>query len=332
MNRDAAEVPPAWEQLITWVAVVETGSVSAAASRLGVSQASVSQHVRQLERFCGAELLDRSTRPGKPTSTGQRLLEHATQLLGLADEMAHGVRSFSRSKRPVVRIGCIDSFAATIGPQLVRALADKVHKVRLFSGLSPALISQFNNRQMDLLISTGDIDNSAFVNRRTLLSEQYCVVLPASHEPSGLTTLTHLAQQLRFMHYSARSVIGAHIASYLHGTDPAIERAFEFDATDPMLALVAAGLGFAITTPLCLWQARQYASQLKVLPLSAFRRSGKPYPPLARTFYMTSQEGELGNLPDEIQDVVRVAGRVLKREIVAALRLDNAAISIEGDG
>ncbi len=331
MNRDATEVPPAWEQLITWVAVVETGSVSAAASRLGVSQASVSQHVRQLETLYGTELLDRSTRPGKPTSAGQRLLEHATQLLGLADEMAHGVRSFSGSKRPVVRIGCVDSFAATIGPQLVRALSDRVHKVRLFSGLSPALIGQFNNRQMDLLISAGDIGNTALVNRRVLLSEYYCVVVPTDHDVRALTTLAGLAQQLQFMHYSARSVMGTQIASYLQATDPAIERAFEFDATDPMLALVAAGLGFAITTPLCLWQARHYAGQVKVLPLSAFTCNGKPYPPLARTLYLASQEGELGKLPDDIQDIVRVAGRVLKREIVAVLKLDNAAISIEGD-
>ena len=331
MNRDATEVPPAWEQLITWVAVVETGSVSAAAVRLGVSQASVSQHVRQLETFYGGDLLDRSTRPGKPTSCGQRLLEHATQLLSLADETAHSVRSFNRSKRPVVRIGCIDSFAATIGPQLVRALSNKVHKVRLFSGLSPALISQFTNRQMDLLISTGDIGNTAFVRRRTLLSEQYCVVVPAAQDTSQLGTLTELAQQLQFMHYSARSVMGTHIASYLLRTDPAIERAFEFDATDPMLALVAAGLGFAITTPLCLWQARHYVSQVKVLPLSAFVRDDRPYPPLARTFYLVSQEGELGNLPAEIQGVVRVAAQVLKREIVAALKLDSAAIHIEAE-
>ena len=245
--------------------------------------------------------------------------------------MAHGVRSFSRSKRPVVRIGCVDSFAATIGPQLVRALSTKVYKVRLFSGLSPALISQFSNRQMDLLISAGDIGNSALVNRRALLSENYCVALPAGHDVSRLTTLTGLAQQLQFMHYSARSVMGAQIASYLQGTDPAIERAFEFDATDPMLALVAAGLGFAITTPLCLWQARHYAGQVKVLPLAAFTRNGKAYPPLARTFHLASQEGALGQLPEEIQDIVRVAGRVLKNEIVAALKLDNAAISIEGD-
>lgn len=330
MMRDAAGHPPAWEQLMTWVAVVETGSVSAAAARLGVSQASASQHVRQLEALYGTELLDRSTRPGRPTASGQRLLEHATQLLALAEDMAHGVRALGRSKRPVVRIGCIDSFAATIGPQLVRALSEKAHKVRLYSGLSPALVQQLTQRQMDLLIATGDIGNAALVSRRLLLSEQYCVVVPAAHALPPRGTLTALSEELQFMHYSTRSVMGAHIHNYLRGTDPAIERAFEFDATDPLLALVAAGLGCAITTPLCLWQARHYARQVKVWPLQAFTRAGQPYPALTRSFYLTALDGELGSLPDEVQDIVRVAAQVLRREMVAGLGLDEAAFVVEG--
>lgn len=125
--------------------------------------------------------------------------------------------------------------------------------------------------------------------------------------------------------------MAAGLKRYLHETDPAVEHAFEFDATDLMLALVAAGLGLAITTPSCFWQARHYAGQVKVLPLAAFTRNGKAYPPLARTFHLASQGGALGQLPEEIQDIVHVAARVLKREIVAALKLENAAISIEGD-
>lgn len=329
MSRDAAEMPPAWEQLLSWLAVVEAGSVSAAAMRLGVSQATVSQHIHQLETLYGTDLLDRSTRPARPTASGQRLMEYATQLLRSASEMSEGVRSFSRSKRPIVRIGCIDSFAATIGPQLVRALSGKMHKVRLFSGLSPALISQFSNRQLDLMVATGDMGNEAFVSRRELLSEQYVVVLPAEQVPERLGTLSDIARRLQFMHYSARSIIGMHISSYLRGTDPEIERSFEFDATDPLLALVSAGLGFAITTPLCLWQSRHLAQSVKVLPLSAFKRGGKSYPVFSRSLYLVSREGELGSLPGEIQDIVQVAARSLKREIVTTLKLNPHALTVE---
>lgn len=332
MDRDTIEIPPPWEQLITWIAVVETGSVSLAAARLSVSQASVSQHIRQLEKFYGAELLDRRTRPGRPTASGQRLLEQSAQLLSLAADMSQGVRSFSRSKRPVVRIGCIDSFAATFGPQLVKGLSGNVHNVRLFSGLSPALTAQFNNRQIDLLITTGDLGGTAFVARQALLTEQYLVVVPADHEIRQAGSLSDLCAQLRFMHYSARSVLGAHINAYLSETDPGIERSFEFDATDPLLALVAAGLGFAITTPLCLWQSRHHAGSVRVLPLSAFTRGAKPYAALSRTLYLSTHEGELGGLPGEIRSIIQVAGRALKRELTKTLKLGDDALTIEAEG
>jgi len=51
--------------------VVETGSVSAAAARLGISQAGVSQHVRQLEQKFDTPLLDRSTRPARATAESE---------------------------------------------------------------------------------------------------------------------------------------------------------------------------------------------------------------------------------------------------------------------
>ncbi|HKS54355.1 MAG TPA: hypothetical protein VJS12_03675, partial [Steroidobacteraceae bacterium] len=74
--------------------------------------------------------------------------------------------------------------------------------------------------------------------------------------------------------YSARSVIGQHIDAYLASNAENIERTCEFDATDPMLSLVAAGLGFAITTPLCLWQSRHFVPEVRVIPLSSFSHHG----------------------------------------------------------
>lgn len=328
MSRDAPESLPGWEQLRSWLAVVEAGSVSVAAARLAVAQATVSQHIRQLETLYATELLDRSTRPARTTASGQRLTEHAGRLLQLASEMSEGMRDFSRAKRPIVRIGCVDSFAATIGPDLVRALSGKMHKVRLLSGLSPALINQFQNKQLDVVVATGDMANEALVNQCELLSEQFVVILPADQVPERLGTLSDIAHQLQFMHYSARSVIGLSISRYLRATDPGIERSFEFDATDPLLALVGAGLGFAITTPLCLWQSRHLAQSVKVLPLSAFRRAGKPYPPFSRSLYLASREGELGSLPGNIQNIVEVAARDLKRQILHTLHLDDQVLTI----
>ena len=72
---------PDWELLASWVAVIESGSVSDAARLLRISQAAVSQRIKQLENRFETPLLDRSTRPAQPTAAGQRLFEHAKELL-----------------------------------------------------------------------------------------------------------------------------------------------------------------------------------------------------------------------------------------------------------
>lgn len=59
--------------LATWVAVLEASSVSAAAKRLSISQAAVSQRLKLLESALGIELLDRTTRPARPTAAGRWL-------------------------------------------------------------------------------------------------------------------------------------------------------------------------------------------------------------------------------------------------------------------
>lgn len=65
--------------LRTFVTVVEEGSFSAAADRLGYTQPAVSQQIAALEADLGVPLLSR--RPVRPTRAGERLLEHAGPLL-----------------------------------------------------------------------------------------------------------------------------------------------------------------------------------------------------------------------------------------------------------
>jgi DNA-binding transcriptional LysR family regulator len=326
MKSDLA-APPPWDQLSSWIAVVETGSVSAAARRAGLSQAGVSQHVRALEQRLGSELLDRGTRPARVTASGRRLYEHALDLLQRAHEMDEGVRSLSRSARSAVRLGCVDSFAATLGPPLVRGLIGRVHRLQLLSGLVPDLHQRFADRRLDLLISTQDPGGQAGIDALPLLAEQFVLVLPPGRERRGLRSLQALGADLPFLGYSTRSMIGGQVDGYLRRHDPALARRFEFDASDPLLSLVAAGLGFGLTTPLCLWQSRHHAQTVRVLPLSALEREGEPYPPLERRFWLVSRAGELGRLPAETAALLRVAVRELWREMQPALKLQPGALA-----
>lgn len=71
------------EQLRTFVAVADSGSLSAAAPRLFLSQSSVSEQLRKLEERAGVPLLLRGRRGVQPTPAGERLLGHARRMLDL---------------------------------------------------------------------------------------------------------------------------------------------------------------------------------------------------------------------------------------------------------
>ena len=327
-NDSATSRYPDWELLEGWVAVVESGSISDAAGRLKISQAAVSQRIKALEALLGTTVLDRSTRPARPTGAGQRLLEHATTLLQGADQMVESVRQLTRSKRSVIRLGCVDSFAATLGPIVIKGLADTSNQIRLWSGITPSLDALLDARQLDIAVTTTGMTPVAGIARRKLFSEPYVVVLPKDFDSEKVSTLSALAHQLQLIRYSARSVIGQHIDHYLSANGDKIDRGCELDATDPMLSLVAAGLGFAVTTPLCIWQSRQYVSRVQILPLERFGRPGTAYPRLIRSFYLAFRENELGTLPDDIYRLLRLAlSTQVARDVADALQWDTAVFS-----
>ena len=74
-------------QLAAFCTVVERGSFSQAAERLGVTQPAVSLQIRSLEKRLGQQLLDRSGRRVEPTEAGLRLYRGAQRLLALEEQL-----------------------------------------------------------------------------------------------------------------------------------------------------------------------------------------------------------------------------------------------------
>ena len=123
--------------LDVFVAVIDAGGMTAAARRLGTTQSAVSQTVAQLEAALGAQLLDRSVRPPTLTLPGGVLYARARGLLDGAQELVEQVRAPAQRTLPHLRVGLVDSFAATIGPYLIRAVQDAAVHWSVWAGLSP---------------------------------------------------------------------------------------------------------------------------------------------------------------------------------------------------
>lgn len=84
--------------------IVEAGSFSAAADRLGMAPPMVSKHIARLERTLGARLLHRTSRSMSLTEAGTAFYEHGRQALELLDAAAASVGQGQHRPRGELRI------------------------------------------------------------------------------------------------------------------------------------------------------------------------------------------------------------------------------------
>lgn len=148
-----------------FVRVVDAGSFTRAAERLGVTRAAVSKHVRQLEEHLGVRLLNRTTRQVALTETGATFYERATSIL---DDMAEAELAASRlneEPRGVLRVAAPMSFGTL---HLADAIGD-------FMTHWPDVTVQLslNDRFVDLIeegfdvgVRIGNLSDSSLIARK----------------------------------------------------------------------------------------------------------------------------------------------------------------------
>lgn len=108
-------------QLRSFLAVVRTGSVTAAAEELVVSQPSVSAAVSALGRELGVELTERVGRNIRPSPAGRVFAAYAADVVGLLDQGARAAREAAQEAATELRIGAVTTAGEHIAPQLMKA-------------------------------------------------------------------------------------------------------------------------------------------------------------------------------------------------------------------
>lgn len=136
------------------VAIADTGSYTAAAAYLGLSQPAISQHIRALEARFGTPLVVREGRQSRFTVAGDRVLAEARRLLSAHDD---AVQRLERVAAPTLVIGSSEHVVAGVLTHLLAAiessgLADNVI-VRIESATT--LMSALSQGAVDLALLLG---------------------------------------------------------------------------------------------------------------------------------------------------------------------------------
>ncbi|MFF5226005.1 LysR family transcriptional regulator [Dactylosporangium sp. NPDC000521] len=237
--------------LATMTAVVDEGSFSRAAARLGYTQSTVSQQIATLEKTVGGAVFDRpgGPRPVRLTPLGQVVLTHARDLLARTNALVDALDRF-RAGEGRIDIGTFQSLSTTLLPRLVLALRAEFPAcdIRLFEDES----GQPRVDDVDLMFldsrADGRIDGD--VEHRKLLDDPYMLVARRGDFPDGAVPLAglHRAPMVAWPADCDQPRIEAAFARA--GVQPRI--VFRTTGNDAVLSMVRAGIGSAVLPRLAL--------------------------------------------------------------------------------
>jgi len=265
-------------------ALATTGSLTAAAASLGLSQPAVSQRIKRVETRLAVPLIERQGRGIRLTTAGNILAEHARTVVAEIDAALSAIDDLRGERGGTLRLVGFPSASATIVPAMMRSLAEEAPEVSMQyrEAEPPAAAQMLRDGEVDCALvfdyrgAEGLPAGSVFT---PLWRETVSLVVSAAHA-SGIEA-AHLGD------YAAEQWIAGCEKCRGHLLAAAAESGFvpeiiqETDNVPAMIAMAAAGGAVALVPGLALAAARTLPDEAVALPLD---------PPRYRTIGLVSMD------------------------------------------
>lgn len=239
-----------------FLAVCETGSMTAAAETLGMTQPAVSQSVAELERHYGAELFDRVGRRLRLNATGELLRGYAREILELVEGAERGI--FESQDGGSLRVGASATVGAALLPPSLARLRHLMPRIRLevLVDNTATVVQGLREARLDLGCVEGRGDWPD-LEAEELGEDELRLVCGPGHEFAAA------GRRLRPRDLEGRGFVLREAGS---GTRELFESALAeagigwkpvgvANGSDAIAALVEAGLGLAFMSPLLISEA-----------------------------------------------------------------------------
>lgn len=169
-----------------FVAVCETGSMTAAAAQLFIAQPSISLAVAEMEEYYGVKLFDRISRKLYLTENGRRALQYARHIIDLLDEMEQGIKDLDAVGQ--LRVGTSITIGTYLFPRYVSKLKEIYPSVRVeaFIGNSGSIEQQILDNEIDIGIIEG-VAHSAYICSESFPGDRLAFICCVDHRFAGRT-------------------------------------------------------------------------------------------------------------------------------------------------
>jgi DNA-binding transcriptional LysR family regulator len=179
------QFPDRFDELAIFVAIVDTGSLTAAARRLQRSPPAVSRTLAALEQRLGTRLIERSTRRLATTDAGRRLAEQARRLVGEYEEALREVTDENAELRGVLRVTAPMVFGRLHVMPAVSRFLDVHPALRVELLLSDRYLDLIDEG-LDVAIRIGRLADSRLMSRRVGEVTRVLVASPAYVAANGM--------------------------------------------------------------------------------------------------------------------------------------------------
>ncbi len=294
--------------LVAFIAVVETGSIVAAAARLNLTQPGVTRRIQNLEETLSAQLLDRQSKPLRPTAAGREAYEHGRRVLRTLEDLKASAAP-DGAVRGEFRLGLTPflSESGLSGPLDDLRRAFPALAVRVVSAWSPDAMARVSRNELDAAavclpdgvappdeLEAGDVGVQPvlFVVARDRK-------MPRNVDLAELSTLPWVINQdgCGFRSALKRHFDAAHLPFNV---------AVEALDSELRLSLVARGVGVGLVTPVGLSRSRHRA-RVKIVKTPGFA-------PAVRAFIVHRPPA------GRLREPIALFGEALQRELQALAR------------
>jgi DNA-binding transcriptional LysR family regulator len=258
--------------LLVLRAVIQRGTLTAAATALGYTVSAVSQQLSQLEREAGSALLEKAGRGVRPTAAGLLLAEHANRILAAVDDAEGALADLRAGRTGRLRVVSFHSAGETLLPQAIAALRRQMPAVHVMPVVdeTEGALTRLRAGEVELVIVVepfGRADSPADdLHRVHLLDDQYRLLLPDDHplarrrviDLSALATTDWIATTGPATYVRDATITACRRAGF---TPRFVAEGDEFTVTQ---GYVAAGLGAALVPVLALGAVREHVRVRKL--------------------------------------------------------------------
>jgi DNA-binding transcriptional LysR family regulator len=235
-------------RLAYFTAVIDSGgSFTAAAARLGITKAVVSQQVARLEEELGTKLLVRTTRRVEATEAGRAFHARCVVILRESEDAFADIARAAESPTGTLRLTAPFDYGAAV---VVPALAEFTRRYpacRVALSLSDRTLDLVSG-QLDMAIRVGWLEDSSFVARRIRSFRQLLVCAPTFADSLLRVRKPDDLQALPFVANTAlRDPLNWEFSRHkAERRSVRVRSTFAIDATPAVHAAVLAGAGLSV--------------------------------------------------------------------------------------